>query len=330
MRGLPILSLLLPMVALTPRYASALSCPGAISQPSQAPSSAEKPLGKDAASQLAAQGAAKLEEVASGTVIESPKEGLKYVWIPSGTFPMGCSPRDRQCQDEEKPRHRVTLSRGFWIGQTEVTLGAYKGFARATGRAMPGEPNLLARPLNPGWTNEAMPIVGLTWEEAQAFCRWAGGQLPTEAQWEYAARAGSTASRYGDLNAIAWDADNSGRQRLDSARIRKRQPSFFDERLRDNGNGMHEVGQKRPNRFGLFDMLGNVWEWVEDWYDPTYFHDSPLQDPAGPSRGQVRVVRGGSWYFLPRSVRASYRGRLTPHDRFNNVGCRCVRDSVSR
>jgi formylglycine-generating enzyme required for sulfatase activity len=270
-----------------------------------------------------------------GEVRENPKDGLKYVWIPPGTFMMGCSPGDGECAPEESPPHQVTITKGFWLGQTVVTVGAYKRFAAATGRQMPPEPKFMERPLNPEWTNEAMPIVDVTWDDAQAYCRWAGERLPTEAEWEYAARAGSTASRYGDLDEIAWYADNSGRQRLESDRMWKEDQSNYGKRLSENGNGTHEVGQKRANGFGLYDILGNVWEWVNDWYDRNYYQNSPAQDPSGPTSGQARVLRGGSWFNFPRYVRVSNRNRyppagsLNPAHRNHNNGVRCGGEVVN-
>jgi formylglycine-generating enzyme required for sulfatase activity len=231
---------------------------------------------------------------AAGTVRENPKDGLKYVWIPPGTFTMGCSPGDDECGAQEKPAHQVTISKGFWMGQTPVTAGAYKRFAGATGRQMPGAPNF-----NTGWANENMPIADVTWDDAQAYCGWMGGRLPTEAEWEYAARGGSTAARYGNLDEIAWYNQNSGNQ-------------------------THDVAQKRPNAFGLYDMLGNVWEWVNDWYDQNYYQNSPSQDPTGPSSGKVCVLRGGSWRN-PVSGYVRVSSRLWRLRSFSNLfmGFRC-------
>jgi formylglycine-generating enzyme required for sulfatase activity len=227
-------------------------------------------------------------------VRENPKDGLKYVWIPAGSFTMGCSRWDFfDCSPDEKPSHEVTISKGFWIGQTEVTVGAYRRFGAATKRQMPEAPYY-----NRGWANDRMPIVNVNWDEARDYCTWAGGRLPTEAEWEYAARGGSTQARYGNIDEIAWYTDNSG-------------------------NRAHEVAQKPANDFGLFDMLGNAWEWVNDWDDVSYYDNSPPQDPAGPTSGREHVLRGGSWLDYPRLVRVSLRDWGDPAGRSNNNGFRC-------
>lgn len=238
------------------------------------------------------------------TVKANPKDGLQYVWIPAGSFQMGCSPGDNECNPEEGPAHRVTISKGFWLGQTEATVGAYKRFANATGRGMPPEPKFQSTRLNPGWSNGQMPVVNVTWDDARAYCTWAGGRLPTEAEWEYAARGGSSQVRYGPLDEIAWYRENGG-------------------------NTFHEVGQKRPNGFGLFDMLGNVWEWVSNWDDATYYRNSPGVDPSGPSSGQWRILRGGSWNGYPGIVRVSLRRGHPPDDRGIAFGLRCMQEVES-
>jgi formylglycine-generating enzyme required for sulfatase activity len=266
-----------------------------------------------------------------GKVRVNLKDGLKYVWILPGTFQMGCSPGDSQCGHEEKPPHLVSITRGFWLGQTEVTVGAYKRFAEDVGKAMPNggfPPGLGTTPdFNPGWSNERMPVVNVSWDDAQAYCAWAGGRLPTEAEWEYAARAGNTAARYVDLDETAWYADNSGGQRLDITRIFFEDLDKYAKRLKENGNRTHEVGQKRANGFRLYDVLGNVWEWVNDWYDEDYYQRSPSQDPAGPTSGQYRVLRGGSWRSVPMSVRVSSRFRLDPASGYgDDFGFRCARE----
>jgi formylglycine-generating enzyme required for sulfatase activity len=261
-----------------------------------------------------------------GTVRENVKDGLKYVWIPPGTFMMGCSPGDSECGENEKPSHQVTITRGFWMGQTEVTVGAYKRFAAATGRQVPPEPNFAGNLLNLRWGDDTMPVVDETWDEAQAYCSWAGGRLPTEAEWEFAAGAGSTTARYGDRDEIAWYVANSGRQHLDSNRIGIAGQADYNQRLAENGNGMHEVGQKRANGLGLYDMLGNVWEWVNDWYDASYYKNSPSQDPAGLTSGALRTLRSGSWYDVPINIRVSERNAIPPASIVDTVGFRCGRE----
>lgn len=230
-------------------------------------------------------------------VRENPKDDLKYVWIPPGTFMMGCSPGDGECRPDENPAYQVAISRGFWIGQTPTTVRAYKRFVAAAGMQMPPAPYF-----NDGWSDDDMPVVNVTWNDAQAYCGWMGGRLPTEAEWEYAARGGNSASRYGNLDDIAWYEGNSAGK-------------------------THDVAQKRPNGFGVYDMLGNVWQLVSDRYDQSYYQNRSSPDPHGPPTGQEHVLRGGSWGDVPRDVRLSARYWLNPTTRNVTVGFRCAGES---
>ena len=250
----------------------------------------------------------------------NPQDGQPYVWIPPGSFEMGCSPGDDECFDDEKPRHRVTISRGFWMGRTPVTLGAYEKYVQVGGGRMPPPPDFPQ--------DHDHPVVNVTWNDALGYCQWAGGRLPTEAEWEYAARAGSTAALRGELDEIAWYADNSGRSRLDSTNLWESDQTNYEKQLRDNGNQTRPVGKKTPNGFGLYDMLGNVWEWCSDWYGEKYYQVSEESGPQGPSAGEYRVLRGGSWVNLPRYVGLSNRLWYNPADRSVSFGFRCVREMI--
>lgn len=250
----------------------------------------------------------------------NPRDGQPYVWIPSGSFEMGCSTGDDGCFDDEKPRHRVTIRRGFWMGQTPVTLGAYHKFVQDRGGRMPPPPDFPQ--------NQDHPVVNVSWNDALGYCQWAGGRLPTEAEWEYAARAGRTASLRGELDEIAWYADNSGRSRLDSSKLWESDQANYPKRLRDNGNQTRAVGKKTHNGFGLYDMLGNVWEWCSDWYGEKYYQVSEESDPQGPPAGEYRVLRGGSWVNLARYVGLSNRLWYNPGDRSVSFGFRCVRELI--
>ena len=210
------------------------------------------------------------------------KDGLRYLWIPPGKFIMGCSDGDAECYGDEKPALRVTLTKGFWLGETEVTQAAYQ---RVTGK----------NPSN--FKGPSLPVEQVPWTAANAYCRAIGGRLPTEAEWEYAARGGTAGSRYGDVGQIAWYAGNSK-------------------------NTTHPVGQKQPNGYGLHDMLGNVVEWTNDWHSSAISKEAI--DPKGPGAGEFKVLRGGGWFDDPKLIRASYRSRIEVGDFDYNIGLRCV------
>jgi len=241
-----------------------------------------------------------------------------FAWLPAGKFRMGCSEADAQCTPEERPAHEVTLTRGFWMQTTEVTAGAYSKFAEATQRPMPLE----APKFNANWAQAKLPMVRVTREDAQAYCRWSGGRLPTEAQWEYAARGGNGAARYGELDDIAWYGDNAGKERINTEKIAQEQRGSFNVLLERNANQPHAVATKKPNIYGLFDMLGNVWEWTADWHD--LYEAKPVSDPTGSAEGEKRMVRGGSWTFFGSQIRASTRLKISAELKTDFVGFRCV------
>jgi len=260
----------------------------------------------------------------AGSAKVNPVDGQRYLWIPPGTFMMGCSPGDSECEDVEKPAHEVTLTRGFWMGQTSVTVGAWKRYAQATGKAMPPE-KWRSWKVNAAAGNDSLPVVAVTWDEAASYCGWAGMRLPTEAEWEWAARAGTAGARYGNLDEIAWYGDNSGRKRIDSTAISSTGEDSHGERLyHNNGNGLKPVGQKLPNAYGLYDMLGNVLQWMAGWYQEDYYQVSDKQDPSGPPDGESRALRGGAWASDPGGVRVSYRAGSEPGFRSIGFGVRCV------
>jgi TonB family protein len=196
------------------------------------------------------------------------KDGQVYVWIPPGAFTMGCSEGDNECDGNEKPPHIERIENGFWLGQTEVTQAAYQA---VTG----GNPSTRK--------GDQLPVETVTWDDALKYCSTIGGNLPSEIEWEYAALAGTMGARYGSLDAVAWHSGNSG------------------------DASSQPVGQKQPNAFGLYDMLGNVWEWMEDSYEDT------------PSK----ILRGGSSVAAAFNARASRRVVVEPSASSPNRGFRC-------
>jgi formylglycine-generating enzyme required for sulfatase activity len=223
----------------------------------------------------------------------NPTDGQTYGWIPSGTFTMGCSAGDSQCSDDEKPAHPVDIEKGFWLDRTETTIGAYQKFAaRRKIQAPKGDANL--------------PATGVTWAEAKTYCAAVGGRLPSEAEWEYAARGGNAGAYYGVVPAIAWYADNS--------------------------DGMpHAVGGKKPNAYGLYDMLGNVSEWVLDRYYNKYDIASPATGTAIDqplASNSTAVARGGFWDAEAAAIRVSHRGQYEHDEAEPVVGFRCANDHI--
>jgi formylglycine-generating enzyme required for sulfatase activity len=207
-------------------------------------------------------------------------DGQTYVYIAPATFQMGCSAGDNECDADEKPV-TVTLTKGYWIGETEVTQEAYSKVTRQ----------------NPShFEGPRRPVEQVNWEDAAAYCGKARMRLPTEAEWEYAARGGSGEAYFDDVSAIGWYSTNSGME-------------------------THEVKGKRANGYGLYDMQGNVWEWVQDWYVDRLAGGT---DPRGPRSGERRVLRGGSWWGLPTFLRVSCRSRFVPSIRFELHGFRCA------
>lgn len=228
---------------------------------------------------------------------------LSPVAIQAGGFEMGCRKGDDECYSEELPRHRVEISQDFWIGRSEVTVGAFELYAYATEKPMPQAPDF-----NADWALKDHPIVKVSWYEAAAFCEYVGGRLPREAEWEYAARGGNDQYRY------PW-GDSAG-----------------DGNANYSGSDEYEftspVGSFTANGYGLYDMAGNVQEWVADWFARDYYTSSPPADPRGPDAGPLRVVRNGSWAHDPRKLRTSHREHDGPYASDPAVGFRCVWDAA--
>ena len=232
---------------------------------------------------------------------------LPWVTIPAGTFRMGCVPDDAACLDSERPRHDVSLST-FDLMATEVTVGQYAAFVAATGYARPAFPDYPQAPDH--------PAVHMTWHDAAAFCDWAGGRLPTEAEWEYAARAGHDGRVYWWGDELTRDYANFGTLECCSGAAGGA----------DAWINTAPVGSFPPNDFGLYDMTGNVWEWVDGWITRSY-PSGPLVDPQPPETGYLRIMRGASWLNFPNVLRLSVRLPFSADGHTSNVGARCARDA---
>lgn len=236
-----------------------------------------------------------LREKAKGSMelIKTAKAGNSasfedMVLVKGGCFQMGNVFGDGF--SNERPVHKVCLD-DFYMDKVEVMQSAYK---KITGT-------------NPAYfKGSSKPVEKVTWDEAKAYCGKLGKRLPTEAEWEYAARSGGKkekwagTSRVSDVGDYAWYKSNSDKN-------------------------THSVGEKNPNGLGLYDMTGNVWEWVADWYEKDYYKNSPENNPKGPSNGKDRVLRGGSWNYRARGTSAAFRGRGNPTKGNGNSGFRCAK-----
>jgi formylglycine-generating enzyme required for sulfatase activity len=235
-------------------------------------------------------------------------DSIEMVRVKGGAFTMGCtSEQGNDCYNDEKPAHQVTLS-DFYIGKYEVTQAQWKSVMGTNIRQQRDKADT-SRPLC--GEGNSYPMYYVSWNEAQEFIRKLNAQtgknyrLPTEAEWEYAARGGaqSRGTKYSGSNTVgdvAWYIGNSG-------------------------NATHPVGQKSPNGLGLYDMSGNVWEWCSDWYG-TYSSGSQT-NPAGPSSGSGRVLRGGSWRGDALYARVPRRSHTAPAFRYNILGFRLASGS---
>jgi TonB family protein len=229
-------------------------------------------------------------EPIAGQVWAEKVTGMEFVWVPGGEFDMGSNSGDNY----EKPVHRVYVE-GFWMGKYEVTQGQWKTI-------------MGSNPAN-FKSGDNYPVDTVSWDNVQDYIRQLNSRtgerfrLPTEAEWEYACRAGTTGERYGNLDEIGWYLDNAGKE-------------------------THPVGQKLPNAFGLYDILGNVIEWCQDWYGS--YSSGYVRNPSGPSSGLGRVCRGGSGSAWAQRVRAAGRDGVAPSFRGGGLGFRLARTGESK
>ena len=256
--------------------------------------------------------------------VKDKATGIEMLLVPPGKFVMGMSPGDTDAQDEEKPAHEVTITEAFYLGRTEVTQEQWmkvmgenpSSFQEGSreklianyideGMTKQEAQERAVKEISNGWAQEKHPVDRVSWDDCQKFCAKTGMKLPTEAQWEYACRAGVRKPRYGELDQIAWYGRNSA-------------------------STTHPVAQKASNALGFYDMIGNVWEWANDWYEGDYYKscEDGVVDPTGPAQSvssSCRLWRGGSWFDHPGDCRASKRVDGFTGVVGNLIGLRVVR-----
>ncbi len=249
--------------------------------------------------------------------IDEKQFDSRLVFIKGGHIKMG----NRNGEIDEQPSKKIKI-KSFYIGKYEVSNYEFIDFLNANGNQFEG--NTIWTNLNGQWDNlkchiylkdsifkvengfEKYPVNFVSWFAANAYCKWKGGRLPTEAEWEYAAKVGS-------LNKKNWNKTDST---IDDYAWHKL----------NSGNKWHQSGEKKPNGAGLYDILGNLWEWCNDYYREDYYKTRPNKNPSGPKSGDYRVIRGGSWTNGPEMLSTSNRNALNPNSNKINLGFRIVYD----
>ena len=243
--------------------------------------------------------------------VRDNKTGIVMLLCPPGEFTMG-SPASEAGRFDDEVQHRRAIRQAFYLSETEVTQEAWE--------------KLMGR--NPSYfKGAANPVERVSWNDCVRFCEKAGLRLPREAEWEYACRAGTTGAYAGDLASMAWVADNSGEKPLDAEALWKEgDPEHYAGTLLINGCQPRPVRQRKPNAWGLYDMHGNVWEWVEDAYGP-YPKEGGTEEAARAAEGGTRVVRGGSVNDFASRCRAALRDHYFPGHARTYIGIRVARTS---
>ena len=271
--------------------------------------------------------------------VKDKASGIEMLLVPPGKFVMGMSPGDTEAVEMEKlfaekfpqlkyserPAHEVTITKAFYLGRTEVTqeqwmkvMGVNPSHFQKSNNSE--RERVIAKYIEEGLTKQeaqekagaesnklltaSNPVEKVSWDDCQKFCAKTGMKLPTEAQWEYACRAGVRKPRYGEIDQIAWWDENSN-------------------------STTNPVCQKAPNALGFYDMIGNVAEWTNDWYEGDYYKscEGGVVDPTGPAQRELgaRVLRGGGWYYRAPLCRASARDFSAPGNQGSNISCRFAR-----
>ncbi len=266
-----------------------------------------------------------MEPVEIGIQLSSVDD-MQQVYVPAGTFTMGAAIQDKEAIASEKPAHEVYLD-AYWIDRTEVTNSQY---ARCVSAGTCQPPTAFGQERtnsihyewyygNPQYDD--YPVIYVDWDAAQTYCEWAGRRLPTEAEWEKAARG--TDQRW-----YPWGNKNI-RSSFVNLADRSAHYDHSYNLINDGFVDTAPVGNypKGASPYGAYDMAGNVWEWVEDWYSQTYYSQSPVENPTGPESGTRKVLRGGSYNNSNWSIRTTMRSYLGPLYGYGYVGFRCAQDA---